>query len=90
MTDGYLKQVIWQQLRNDELRMLFRGGSISVADDIKELGDTVVAQAHLIMAEATAFDDDEHQSGHFVFCSRHFRWSITRVARGKRALHLSL
>lgn len=62
---------------NDELRTRFRGGTIFVSDEVKELGDIVVAHALLTMAEAAEFDDEEHRSGHFQFCARPFRWSIT-------------
>jgi hypothetical protein len=57
MTDGYLKQVIWRQLRNDELRMLFRGGSISVSEGIKSLGETAVAQNFVENFPVLRFED---------------------------------
>jgi len=96
--DGYLLQLVAIRSHNDELRTRFRGGTVSVSDEVKELGDIVVAHALVAMAEATAFDDAEHKSGRFVFCARLFRWSIaygesrnpanTKITR--RELRLSL
>jgi len=88
MTDGYLKQVTWARAKNDELRTRLNCAVI-VSDDIRELGDTVVAQALLMMAERTRFNDADHSAGWFHFCSRTFRWSIVRTD-GVRELHLSL
>lgn len=75
--DGYLRQLVFIRAYNDALRTQFRGGTILVSETIKELGDTVVAQALLIMAASTDFDDEEHGVGHFIFCSRLFRWEIS-------------
>ena len=94
--DGYLLQLVAIRSLNDELRTRFRGGTISVSDEVQELGDIVVAHALVTMAEATAFDDGEHRSGRFFFCARQFRWSISygdsrNPANGKitkRELHL--
>lgn len=88
MGDNYLKQVIWARAKNDELRTRLNC-SISVSHDIRELGDTVLAQALLIMAERTRFNDADHSAGWFHFCSRTFRWSIVRTG-DVRELHLSL
>jgi hypothetical protein len=96
--EGYLLQLVAIRSRNDELRTRFRGGIVSVADEVKELGDIVVAHALLTMAEATEFDDEEHAGGSFVFCARQFRWSISygdsrnpaNAKITKRELHLSL
>jgi hypothetical protein len=87
MADDYLRQAVWARAKNDELRTLLRGGSVSVADHIRALGATVVAQALLQMAEGTRFNDEDHSSGWFVFCSRVFRWSITDYGN-KRELDL--
>jgi hypothetical protein len=96
--DGYLLQLVAIRSHNDELRTRFRGGTVSVSDKVKELGYIVVAHALLTMAEAAEFDDEEHASGHFFFCARRFRWSISYGNSGspananitKRELHLSL
>ena len=96
--DGYLLHLAWTRSHNDELRTRLRGGKVSVSDEVKELGHIVVAHALLAMAEATGFDDEEHQSGHFFFCARRFRWSIgygdsrdpADAEVTKRELHLSL
>ena len=96
--DRYLLQLVAIRAHNDELRTHFRGGIVSVSDEVNELGQTVVAHALLAIAEATEFDDEEHASGHFHFCARQFRWSISygdsrnpACARiTKRELHLSL
>jgi hypothetical protein len=96
--DRYLLQLVAIRSHNDELRRRFRGGTVSVSDEVKELGHIVVANALLAMAEATEFDNEEHQNGHFFFCARLFRWSISygdsrNPANAKitrRELHLSL
>jgi hypothetical protein len=96
--DGYLVQLVAIRSLNDELRTRFRGGTVSVSDEVRELGDIIVAHALVAMAEATEFDDAEHRSGRFVFCARMFRWSISyggsrNPANAKitrRKLHLSL
>ena len=91
-------QLVAIRAHNDELRTRFRGGTVSVSDEVRELGDIVVAHALLTMAEATTFDDVEHRSGRFAFCARLFRWSISygdsrnpaSAKITKRELHLSL
>ncbi len=96
--DGYLLQLVAIRSHNDELRTRFVGGTVSVSDDVKELGHIVVAHALLAMADAAEFDDEEHASGRFVFCARQFRWSISygdsrnpaNARITKRELHLSL
>lgn len=96
--DGYLAQLVAIRSYNDELRTRLRGGTISLSDDVQELGPIVVAHALVTMAESTEFDDEEHQSGQFLFCARLFRWSISYgVSRNpanakitKRELLLSL
>ena len=55
----------------------FAAARVSVSDEVKELGHVVVANALLMMVEATEFDDEEHMNGHFHFCNRIFRWSIS-------------
>ena len=75
--DRYLLQLVAIRARNDELRTRFCGGVIAVSDEVKELGDIVVAHALLTMAEATEFDDEEHACGRFSFCARLFRWWIS-------------
>lgn len=70
-------QLLAIRAHNDELRTRLRGGTVTIADVIKELGPTVVAHALVAMAESTEFDDDEHQSGHFWFCARQFHWFIS-------------
>jgi len=75
--DGYLLQLVAIRSHNDELRTRFRGGTVSVSDEVQELGDIVVAHALVAMAEATEFDDGEHKGGRFFFCARQFRWSIS-------------
>ncbi|MGA2496070.1 MAG: hypothetical protein ABSF67_24635 [Roseiarcus sp.] len=75
--DGYLLQLVAIRAHNDELRTRFRGGTVSVSDEVKELGHIVVAHALLTMAEATELDDEEHANGSFLFCARQFRWSIS-------------
>ncbi len=94
--DRYLLQLVAIRSHNDELRTRFRGGTVSVSDEVRELGDVVVAHALLMMAEATEFDDAEHRSGRFLFCARLFRWSISygdsrspaNAKTTKRELHL--
>ena len=54
--DGYLLQLVAIRAHNDELRTRFRGGTVSVSDEVKELGQIVVAHALLTMAEARAPD----------------------------------
>ncbi len=96
--DGYLLQLVAIRSHNDELRTRFRGGTVSVSNEVQELGDTVVAHALVAMAEATEFDDGEHRSGRFTFCARVFRWSISygdsrnpaNAKTTRRELHLSL
>ena len=96
--DRYLLQLVAIRARNDELRTRFRGGVIAVSDEVKELGDIVVAHALLTMTEATEFDDEEHACGRFSFCARLFHWRISyenspNPASGgptKRRLSLSL
>jgi hypothetical protein len=96
--DGYLLQLVTIRAHNDALRTEFRGGTVSVSEQVKELGNIVVAHALLAMAEATEFDDDEHAAGHFRFCARQFRWSISygdsrnpaNARITKRELRLSL
>ncbi len=96
--DNYLVQLVAIRSHNDELRTRFRGGTVSVSDEVRELGHIVVAHALLTMAEATAFDDREHSSGRFIFCARLFRWSISygesrnpaNAKMTRRELHLSL
>ena len=96
--DGYLLQLVAIRSHNDELRTRFAGGTVSVSDEVKELGHIVVAHTLLTMAEATAFDDEEHATGRFSFCARQFRWSISygdspnpaNAKITKRELHLSL
>jgi hypothetical protein len=98
MSDGYLLQLATIRSLNDELRTRFHGGSVTVSDEVKELGTIVHAHALLTMAETDCFDDEEHQSGRFFFCARLFRWSISYgdspnpASRKltKRELHLSL
>jgi len=75
--DWYLVQTLAIRAHNDELRTRLRGGSVTIAEEIQELGATVVANALVTMAEGTEFDDEEHQRGHFIFCARCFRWLIT-------------
>ena len=75
--DRYLIQVASIRSLNDELRTRFRGGSVVVDDEIRELGHVVLAHALLAMAETESFDDDERSSGRFWFCARVFRWSIS-------------
>ena len=75
--DRYLSQLVAIRSLNDELRTRFRGGRVSVSDEVRELGHIVHAHALVTMAEATAFDDVEHRSGRFFFCARLFRWSIS-------------
>lgn len=77
LMDWYLVQTVAIRSLNDELRTRFRGGTVSVSDEVKELGPVVVANALLMMVDATEFDDDEHMNGHFHFCNRVFRWSIS-------------
>ena len=72
--DWYLLQLAAIRSHNDELRTRFRGGTISISDEIRELGSIVVAHALLAMTEITSFDDREHRTGRFVFCGRVFRW----------------
>jgi len=96
--DGYLLQLVAIRAHNDELRTRFRGGTVSVSDEVKELGDIVVAHALLTMTEATDFNDEEHASGRFTFCARVFRWWISYAdsrnpansSLTKRELFLSL
>ena len=75
--DGYLAQPVAIRSHNDELRTRFRGGIVSLSDDVEELGPIVVAHALVAMTQTTEFDDEEHQSGRFIFCARVFRWSIS-------------
>ena len=75
--DRYLLQLVEIRAHNDELRTRFRGGVVSMSDEVKELGDIVVAHALLTMTEATEFDDEEHACGRFSFCARLFRWWIS-------------
>jgi hypothetical protein len=75
--DRYLLQLVAIRAHNDELRTHFRGGVVAVSDEVKELGDIVVAHALLTMTEATEFDDEEHACGRFPFCARLFRWWIS-------------
>jgi len=75
--DWYLLQTVAIRAHNDELRTRLRGGIVTIADEVQELGATVVAHALVTMAESTAFDDEEHQHGHFTFCARCFRWLIS-------------
>ena len=96
--DWYLVQLLAIRAHNDELRTRLRGGTVSISDKVKELGDIVVAHAIVAMAESTEFDDEEHGSGRFFFCARQFRWSISygdsrnpaNAKITKRELHLSL
>jgi hypothetical protein len=96
--DGYLLQLVAIRAHNDELRTRFAGGTVSVSDEVKELGYIVVAHALVAMAEATEFDDEEHAGGRFLFCARQFRWSISyndscnpaNARITKRELHLSM
>lgn len=96
--DRYLSQLVAIRSHNDELRTRFRGGRVVVSDEVKDLGDIVVAHALVAMAESTAFDDREHRSGRFFFCARLFRWSISyggsrnpaSAKITKRELHLLL
>jgi len=85
--DNYVKQIVWARHKNDELRTTFRGGTITVSETIRELGETVVAQSFAEMALNTRFSDSDHSSGWFLFCSRIFRWEITREGN-KRSLYL--
>jgi hypothetical protein len=75
--DGYLAQHVAIRSHNDELRTRLRGGAVSLSDDVQELGPIIVAHALVAMTESTEFDDEEHQSGRFLFCARMFRWSIS-------------
>jgi hypothetical protein len=75
--DGYLAQLVAIRSHNYELRAHLRGGTVSLSDDVEELGPIVVAHALVAMTETTEFDDEEHQSGRFIFCARVFRWSIS-------------
>jgi len=75
--DRYLCQLVAIRSHNDELRTRLRGGTVSLSDDVQELGPIVVAHALVTMAETTEFDDVEHKSGRFAFCARLFRWSIS-------------
>jgi hypothetical protein len=94
--DWYLLQLAAIRSHNDELRTRFRGGTVSVSGEVKELGDIVVAHALLAMADTIEFDDEEHASGGFMFFARHFRWSISygdspnpaNARITKRELHL--
>ena len=69
-----------------------------MSDEVKQLGQIVVAHALLTMADAAEFDDEEHATGRFHFCARLFRWSISygdsrnpsNAKITKRKLHLSL
>ena len=96
--DGYLFQLVAIRSHNDELRTRFRGGTVSISDEVKELGHVVVADALLTMAESTEFDDEERAAGRFLFCARQFRWSISygdsrnpaNAKITKRELRLSL
>ena len=96
--DGYLLQLVAIRTFNDDLHTRFRGGTVSVSDEVRELGHIVVAHALLMMAQATDFADDEHESGRFLFCARLFRWSISygdsrnpaNREITKRELHLSI
>ena len=81
MTDRYLQQVLAIRSLNDELRTRFRGGTISISDEVRELGTIVVAHALLALTESTTFDDPEHSTGHFAFCGRIFRWRISYDGR---------
>ena len=95
--DGYLLELVAIRSLNDELRTCFRGGTVSVSVEVRELGPIVVAHALLMMAEATDFADNEHKSGRFIFCARLFRWSVSygdsrnpaNREITKRELHLS-
>jgi hypothetical protein len=96
--DGYLAQLVAIRSHNDELRARLRGGTVSLSHDVQELGPIVVAHALVAMTETTEFDDEEHQSGRFIFCARMFRWSISysdsrnpaNAKITKRELHLIL
>lgn len=96
--DWYLVQTVAIRSHNDELRTRFRGGTVTMSNQVKELGDIVVANALLMMVETTEFDDEEHMNGRFSFCGRVFRWSISygdsrnpaNAKITKRELHLSL
>ncbi len=98
MADRYLLQLVAIRALNDELRAHFRGGTITVAEEVKDLGPIVAANALLAMAETNWFENDEHQAGCFPFCARLFRWWISygdspNPANGKltkRELFLSL
>jgi hypothetical protein len=98
MSDRYLLQLVAIRALNDELRTRFRGGTVTVSEEVKKLGHIVVANALLTMAETDCFDNDEHQAGRFPFCARLFRWWISygdspNPANGrltKRELFLSL
>ena len=97
--DGYLLQLVAIRALNDELRTRFRGGTVSVSDEVQGARTTSSSPMRLsTMAEATEFDDEEHTSGRFFFCARLFRWSISygdsrnpaNAKITKRELHLSL
>ena len=98
IVDWYLIQTVAIRALNDELRTRFRGGTVSVSENVRELGHIVVAHAFLMMAETTQFDNEEHQAGRFVFCARVFRWTISygdspnpaNAKITKRELHLTL
>jgi hypothetical protein len=98
MSDRYLLQLVAIRALNDELRTRFRGGTVTVSEEVKDLGNVVVANALVAMAETDWFENDEHQAGRFPFCARQFRWSISysdsrnpaNARITKRELHLSL
>jgi hypothetical protein len=77
MADRYLLQLVAIRALNDELRTRFRGGTVTVSDEVKDLGHLVVANAFVAMAETDWFENDEHQAGRFPFCARLFRWWIS-------------
>jgi hypothetical protein len=76
MTDRYLLQFASIRSLNDELRTRHHGGTVTVSDEVRELGPIVHAHALLTMAETDWFENDEHQAGRFLFCGRLFYWSI--------------
>jgi hypothetical protein len=75
--DRYLIQTVALRHLNDELRTRFRGGTVVIHDEVRELGSLVVANAILAMAENSVFHDDEHKNGHFYFLMLRFDWAIS-------------
>lgn len=83
-TDGYSLQLVAIRSHNDELRSRFRGGKVSVSDEVRELGHIVVAHALLTMAEASEFDHAEHSGGRFAFLRPTARGAPRSAAANER------